>query len=354
MKLLVTGGCGFIGSNFIRHMLARSVSAADVSIVNLDLLTYAGNPENLADVERDASLARRYRLVRGDIADASVVDGLIEEGFDALVNFAAESHVDRSIESATPFIRTNVVGTQVLLDAARRAGVGRFVQVGTDEVYGALSLDAPDRFVETTPLSPRSPYAASKASADLLAHAAFVTHGLPVIITRCSNNYGPYQFPEKFLPQMILNALERKPLPIYGDGLYVRDWLHVEDHCLALEAVLARGEPGAVYNIGGGDETGRGGERANIDVAKAVLKITGAPESLITRVPDRPAHDRRYAIDSGRIRRELGWRPAWSFERGLTTTVDWYRSHDAWWRRIVSGDYLVDRAQARAPFVQRS
>jgi dTDP-glucose 4,6-dehydratase len=258
-----------------------------------------------------------------------------------VANFAAESHVDRSIESASPFVRTNVQGTQVLLDAARRAKVGRFLQVSTDEVYGALSLESTQRFTEATPLAPSSPYAASKAAADLLARAAFVTHGLPVVVTRCSNNYGPYQFPEKFLPQMILNALAGSALPIYGDGLYVRDWLHVEDHCAALEAVLERGRPGAIYNIGGD------AERANLDVARQVLRLTGRPESLLARVADRPAHDRRYAIDASLAGRELGWAPAWDFERGLEATVAWYRGHEPWWRRIVSGDYLVDRAHAR-------
>ena len=345
MKLLVTGGCGFIGSNFIRHMLRTSQRAAGHSIVNLDLLTYAGNPENLADLTADpahpSDASRRLRFVPGDIADAALVDGLMSEGFDAVVNFAAESHVDRSIESAAPFIRTNVLGVQVLLDAARSARVDRFLQVGTDEVYGALKLDAVHRFTETTPLAPNSPYAASKAAADHLARAAWVTHGLPVIVTRCSNNYGPYQFPEKFLPQMMLNALEGRPLPIYGDGLYVRDWLHVEDHCAALELVLLRGAPGEVYNIGGD------AERANLDVAKKVLALAGRPESLLTRVADRPAHDRRYAIDAGRIQRELGWSPRWDFDAGLAATLAWYRDHETWWKRIVSGDYLVDRAQAR-------
>jgi dTDP-glucose 4,6-dehydratase len=336
MKLLVTGGCGFIGSNFIRWMLARTPA----TIVNLDALTYAGNPDNLAGLDADAS--RRLRFVRGDIADAALVASLMEEGIDAVVNFAAESHVDRSIEDAGAFIRTNVLGAQTLLDAARRARVPRFLQVSTDEVYGALALDSPDRFHETTPLAPRSPYAASKAAADLLARAAFVTHGVPVVVTRCSNNYGPYQFPEKFLPQMILNALDGTPLPIYGDGLYVRDWLHVEDHCAALQAALEKGVPGEVYNIGGD------AERANIDVARAVLRLTGRPDSLLTRVADRPAHDRRYAIDASRAHRELGWKPAWDFDRGLEATVAWYRDHAPWWRRIVSGDYLVDRSQARA------
>jgi len=342
VKLLVTGGCGFIGSNFIRWMLRRPGADAAVSIVNLDLLTYAGNPESLADIATDPKLETRYRFVRGDIADAALVEQVMADGFTAVVNFAAESHVDRSIESAAPFVRTNVTGTQILLDAARRHRVDRFLQVSTDEVYGALGLDADDRFTESTPLAPNSPYAASKASADLLARAAFVTHGLPVIVTRCSNNYGPYQFPEKFLPQMIINALEGRPLPIYGDGLYVRDWLQVEDHCDAIERALRSGRPGAVYNIGGD------AERANIEVAKQVLELTGRPESLLTRVPDRPAHDRRYAIDASLIRRELGWKPAHDLDRGLEETVSWYRGHETWWRRIVSGDYLVDRAQAKA------
>ncbi|MFQ5702207.1 MAG: dTDP-glucose 4,6-dehydratase [Acidobacteriota bacterium] len=339
MKLLVTGGCGFIGSNFIRWMLSRHDRA---QIVNLDLLTYAGNRGNLADLEEDPAMRRRYRFVRGDIADPDRVRGLMAASFDAVVNFAAESHVDRSIESAVPFIRTNVMGVQVLLDAARASGVKRFLQVSTDEVYGALDLDATERFTEQTPVSPTSPYAASKAAADLLAAAVFKTHGLAVIISRSSNNYGPYQFPEKFLPQMILNALLDRPLPIYGDGLHVRDWLHVHDHCAALEALLLRGRPGSIYNIGAD------GEMSNIEVARKVLALTGRPESLLCSVADRPAHDRRYAIDARRLRRELGWHPAWDFQRGLEATVAWYRAHESWWRRIVSGDYLVDRKQAGA------
>ena len=339
MKLLVTGGCGFIGSNFIRWMLDRR---DDVSVVNLDLLTYAGNLETLADLESNEATRSRYQFVRGDIADAGLVAGLLKEGVDAVINFAAESHVDRSIESATPFIRTNIVGTQVLLDAARESGTKSFLQVSTDEVYGALDLDSTEKFTEATPLAPNSPYAASKASADLLAKAAFVTHGQNIMITRCSNNYGPYQFPEKFLPQMILNAFDEKPLPIYGDGLYVRDWLHVEDHCAALQAVLERGKAGEIYNIGGDSE------RANIEVARKVLSLTGRPETLLTRVADRPAHDRRYAIDASRLQRDVSWSPAWSFEKGLEATIAWYKEHDSWWRRILSGDYLVDRKQARA------
>ncbi len=342
MKLLVTGGCGFIGSNFIRWMLRRH---AGLENDNHAKLTYAGNPETLQDVATDPALGPRYRFERGDIADPVAVARLMDmkDGeFDAVVNFAAESHLDRSIEEAAPFVRTNVVGTQVLLDAARAAGVPRFLQVSTDEVYGALALDAPDRFTETTTLAPRSPYAASKAAADLLARAAFVTHGQAVIVTRCSNNYGPWQFPEKFLPQMILNALKGEALPIYGDGLYVRDWLHVEDHCAALEAVLMRGRPGEIYNVGGDCEL------PNIEVARRVLALTGRPETLLTRVADRPAHDLRYAIDAARLRRELGWAPAWDFERGLRATLDWYRTHETWWGRILSGDYLVERKQARA------
>ncbi len=337
MKILVTGGCGFIGSNFIRRMMARHAS---LRVVNLDALTYAGNPENLADLARDETA--RYRHVRGDVADPHAVEEAIAGPVDAVVHFAAESHVDRSIEEAAPFVRTNVVGTQVLLDAARAAGVKRFVLVSTDEVYGALPLDSPHRFTETTPLSPRSPYAASKAAADLLARAAFVTHGQDVVITRCSNNYGPWQFPEKFIPQMILNALQDRPLPIYGDGLYVRDWLHVEDHVDALEAALMRGEPGALYNIGGNCEL------PNLEVARRVLSLTGRPKSLLQSVPDRPAHDRRYAIDASLARRALGWAPVRDFQQGLADTVAWYRAHETWWRRILSGDYLVERTRARA------
>jgi dTDP-glucose 4,6-dehydratase len=338
MNLLVTGGCGFIGSNFIRWMLEHR---DDVSIVNLDRLTYAGNRDNLTDVENRTSASGRYRFVTGDIADVALVDSLMSEGFDAVINFAAESHVDRSIETASPFIRTNVVGVQVLLDAARAAGAERFLQISTDEVYGALDLGSDEAFRETTPLAPNSPYAASKAAADLMARAAFITHGLPVIVTRSSNNYGPFQFPEKFLPQMILGAIRDEPLPIYGDGLYVRDWLHVEDHCAALEAILFDGKPGSIYNVGSD------GEMSNIEVARHVLALTGRPESLLTRVADRPAHDRRYAIDSSRLRTELGWTPAWDFERGLESTISWYRDNESWWRKIIAGDYLVDRTQAK-------
>jgi dTDP-glucose 4,6-dehydratase len=335
MRLLVSGGCGFIGSNFIRRVL---VSTPDASIDNVDLLTYAGNRDNLADLED----AARLRTLRADIADQDLMMDLLSEGFDAVVNFAAESHVDRSIERAEDFIRTNIVGTQVLLDTARRCHVPLFLQISTDEVYGALTLEDGSRFTEMTPLKATSPYAASKAAADLLALAAFRTHRQPVVITRCSNNYGPYQFPEKFIPQMILNALERKPLPIYGDGLYVRDWIHVEDHCRAIEAVMLKGTPGEIYNIGGDCE------RPNIEVAREVLRLTGGDESLLKRVTDRPGHDRRYAVDSSKVRNAMGWAPQIRFEDGLAATVTWYREHQSWWRRIVSGDYLVNRETARA------
>ena len=335
MKLFVTGGCGFIGSNFVRHVHRAHPGS---EIVNVDLLTYAGNPENLADIEDGT----RLRTLRADIADEPLMMDLLSEGFDAVVNFAAETHVDRSIEGARDFIRTNIVGTQVLLETARRCHVPLFVQISTDEVYGALRLDEARRFTESCPLAPTSPYAASKTSADLLAMAAFRTYGQPVVITRCSNNYGPYQFPEKFLPQMILNALESKPLPIYGDGLYVRDWIHVEDHCRALEAVMLKGKPGEIYNIGGDSE------RPNIEVAREVLRLIGRPESLLTRVTDRPGHDRRYAVDASKIRKDLGWAPRVAFTEGLSATVRWYQENEGWWRRIASGDYLVDRKTARA------
>jgi dTDP-glucose 4,6-dehydratase len=339
MRLLVTGGYGFIGSNFIRLLLAER---PDWRVVNLDLLTYAGNPENLADVAPPAAKAGRYRHVRADVADADAVEKLLrEERPEGVVHLAAESHVDRSIEDPAPFIHTNVLGTEVLLSAARRHGAGRFVMVSTDEVYGPLELDEPRRFTETDPLSPTSPYAASKAAADLLAQASFKTYGSPVLVTRCSNNYGPYQFPEKFLPLMITRALAGETLPVYGDGLYVRDWIHVEDHARGLLAALERGRPGEVYNLGGG------AEKPNIEVVREILKRTGRTESLIERVADRPAHDRRYAIDDERSRGALGWAPKHDFETGLTRTISWYRDNQTWWRRIVSGDYLVDRKAAR-------
>jgi dTDP-glucose 4,6-dehydratase len=325
-RLIVTGGCGFIGSNFIRDQLARYPEQA---IVNIDKLTYAGNLENLADVERDP----RYRFERGDICDGSFVNSVIGSGaVDAVVNFAAESHVDRSILDSGPFIQTNVIGTQVLLDACRKAKVRRYVQVSTDEVYG--SLGPAGYFTEETPLAANSPYAASKAAADLLVRSYAHTFGLPALITRCSNNYGPYQFPEKLLPLFITNLLHDEPVPVYGDGLNVRDWIHVRDHCTALERVWRAGEPGEVYNIGGRCE------RTNLELTHQLLEIMGKPRTLIRYVKDRPGHDRRYAIDCSKIERTLGWRPVVSFELGLRDTVHWYGAHADWVVNIRSGEYL--------------
>jgi dTDP-glucose 4,6-dehydratase len=328
-RILVTGGCGFIGANFIRLELE---AYPDLEITNLDALTYAGNPDNLAGLDDEP----RYRFVQGDIADRPLVMELVAEGFDAVVNFAAESHVDRSIDDVTPFLRTNVVGTQCLLDAARAADTPRYVQVSTDEVYGTLRPNDPP-FTEKTPLAPNSPYAASKAGADLLVRAAHHTHGMDTVITRCSNNYGPYQFPEKLIPLFITNALADIPLPVYGDGRQVRDWIHVTDHCRGIDAVLRRGRPGVVYNFGGRSE------RFNLDVTRAVLKLTGKPESLIRHVTDRLGHDRRYAVDCSRAEAELGWRPIVVFEEGLAATVDWYRTHSGWIELVRSGAYRAGR-----------
>jgi dTDP-glucose 4,6-dehydratase len=324
-RILVTGGCGFIGANFVRLQLE---SYPDVEITNLDALTYAGNPDNLEGLEDEP----RYRFVQGDVADRALVMELLAEGFDALVHFAAESHVDRSIDDATPFLRTNVVGTQCLLDAARAAGTPRYVQVSTDEVYGTLAPHDPP-FTETTPLAPNSPYAASKAGADLLVRAAHHTHGMCTIITRCSNNYGPYQFPEKLIPLFVTNALADIPVPVYGDGRQVRDWIHVSDHCRGVDAALRRGRPGQVYNFGGRSE------RYNIDVTRKVLELTGKTEALIRHVTDRLGHDRRYAVDCARAEAELGWRPTVTFEDGLAGTVQWYRTNARWVDRVRSGAY---------------
>jgi dTDP-glucose 4,6-dehydratase len=325
-RVLVTGGCGFIGANFIRLTLEL---AQDVSITNLDGLTYAGNPDNLADLSGD----ERYHFAHGDIADRTAVLKLVAGGdFDAIINFAAESHVDRSIDDATPFLRTNILGTQCLLDAARQARVPRYVQVSTDEVYGTLKPAEP-AFSESTPLAPNSPYAASKAGADFLVRAAYHTHSLNTVITRCSNNYGPYQFPEKLIPLFITNALADIPLPVYGDGMQVRDWIHVRDHCQGIIAALHHGRPGEVYNFGGRSE------RHNIDVTKAVLHLTGKPTTLIQHVTDRLGHDRRYAVNCAKAESELGWSQTVTFEQGLAETVDWYRTHTAWIDRVRSGDY---------------
>ncbi len=325
-RILITGGCGFIGANFVRLQLG---DYDDVQVTNLDALTYAGNPDNLADLEGHP----RYRFVLGDVADRTLVANLLAEGnFDALVHFAAESHVDRSIDDAAPFLRTNVVGTQVLLDAARAVKVPRYVQVSTDEVYGTLAPDDPP-FTESTPLAPNSPYAASKAGADLLVRAAYHTHGFPTIITRCSNNYGAYQFPEKLIPLFVTNALANKALPVYGDGRQVRDWIHVIDHCRGVDAALRRGRPGMVYNFGGRSE------RYNIEVTRLVLELTGKPETLIRHVTDRLGHDRRYAVDCSLAERELNWRPTVTFEAGLADTVNWYRTNTQWVDRVRSGEY---------------
>jgi dTDP-glucose 4,6-dehydratase len=323
MRILVTGGAGFIGANFVQHVLAEH---AEDELVTFDLLTYAGNLANLEPVMDE----RRHRFVRGDIADAAAVSAALG-GIEAVVHFAAESHVDRSISDASDFLRTNVVGTQVLLDAARAAGVRRFVQVSTDEVYGSLGPSG--AFTEESPLRPNSPYAASKAGADLLVRAAQRTHGLDAVITRCSNNYGPYQFPEKLIPLFVTNALADQPLPLYGDGCQVRDWIHVADHCRALDLVLRRGRSGEIYNIGGGNE------RRNVDVAHLILKTLGKPESLLRSVADRPGHDRRYAIDAAKIRVELGWEPRETFDAGIVATLAWYQSNRPWWEAVKSGAY---------------
>jgi dTDP-glucose 4,6-dehydratase len=324
MKLLVTGGAGFIGSNFILYFLKQN---PDVEIVNLDVLTYAGNLENLTAVENNP----RYSFVKGDIADAAVVRGVMEQGIDAVVNFAAESHVDRSIMDPDAFIRTNILGTNVLLSAARDHKVGRFIQISTDEVYG--SLGPTGLFTEESPLKPTSPYSASKTSADLLALAYHKTFGMAVMVTRCSNNYGPYQFPEKLIPLFVTNAMEEKSLPIYGDGKNIRDWIYVEDHSRAIEAVLARGVPGEVYNVGGNNE------RTNLEITDFILKALGKPDTLKRYVTDRPGHDRRYAIDSTKIQLQLGWKPLFTFERAMTETVDWYVKNRPWWEAIKSGQY---------------
>lgn len=326
MRLLVTGGAGFIGSNFVRHMLSKH---RDLTIVNFDALTYAGNLENLAGLEKD----RRYQFVRGDICSSADVDKVLQKrAVDAIVHFAAESHVDRSIHlGAETFIRTNVLGTQILLNAARQHGVKRFLQVSTDEVYGSLGPQG--KFTEQSPIQPNNPYAATKASADFLVRAAHKSYGLDAVITRCSNNFGPYQFPEKLIPLMIANAMENKPLPVYGDGLHVRDWIYVLDHCSAIDLVLRRAKPGSIYNIGSEHDV------PNIEIVRLLLRILGKPESLIRFVEDRPGHDRRYAMDSSCIRRDLGWKPAHSFEQALRETVQWYLDNRTWWEHIRSGHY---------------
>lgn len=337
--VLVTGGAGFIGSNFVHYVLGHY---SDIRVVNLDALTYAGNLENLSQVENDP----RYQFVKGDICDKKLVEELFAQyQFDTVVHFAAESHVDRSITQPELFLTTNVIGTQTLLNAAKRAwsadpedkycrtyreGV-KFLHVSTDEVYGALGKTG--MFTETTPLSPNSPYSASKAGSDLIVRAYHETYGLPVNITRCSNNYGPYQFPEKLIPLMIHNCMNDKSLPIYGDGMQIRDWLYVEDHCSAICTVVEKGELGQVYNIGGNNE------KANLEIVHRVIETLGKDESLITYVKDRPGHDRRYAIDNTKITTQLGWKPAYTFETGIAKTIAWYQDHQEWMEHITSGGY---------------
>jgi dTDP-glucose 4,6-dehydratase len=323
-RLLVTGAAGFIGTNFVRRVLDVR---PDWTIVAYDALTYAGNLANLAGLEATG----RFEFIHADICDADAVAAAFDPRPWAVINFAAESHVDRSIVGAAEFVRTNVLGTQVLLDRARRSDLHRFVQVSTDEVYGSLGQEG--RFTEHSPLAPNSPYSASKAAADLLVRAYHVTHGLSALVTRCSNNYGPYQFPEKVIPLFVTNLLEDQPVPLYGDGLNIRDWIHVQDHCDALLRVLEAGVPGEVYNIGADNEL------TNRALTYAILHALGKDESLIRPVKDRPAHDRRYAIDSGKLRRELGWQPRVDFAAGLGDTVRWYIEHEPWWRAIKSGEY---------------
>lgn len=338
-NILVTGGAGFIGSNFVRYMLKHH----DYTIVNLDALTYAGNLDNLTDIENDP----RYTFIKADIRDRAALTEIFERyDIDTVVNFAAESHVDRSITEPEIFLTTNVIGTQTLLDVAKRFwktapddkysrdycdGV-KYLQVSTDEVYGALGKTG--MFQETTPLSPNSPYSASKASADMVVRAYHETFGLPVNITRCSNNYGPYQFPEKLIPLMINNCRADKKLPVYGDGMQIRDWLHVSDHCAAIDTVLHKGVTGEVYNIGGNNE------KANIEIVRLIIKTLGKSEELIEYVKDRPGHDRRYAIDNTKITTQLGWAPAYTFEQGIAETIEWYLGHEEWMQKIVSGDYM--------------
>ena len=328
MNIIVTGGAGFIGSNFVYYLLEKH---PEDKVICYDALTYAGNLETLAEAEKNEN----FKFIRGDIADRAMVYRMFEEEKpDIVVNFAAESHVDRSIHQPEIFLRTNVLGTQVLLDACRKYDVKRFHQVSTDEVYGDLPLDRPDLFfTETTNLHTSSPYSASKAGADLLVHAYHRTYEVPVTISRCSNNYGPYHFPEKLIPLMIINALHDKKLPVYGKGENVRDWLYVKDHCAAIDLILRKGRVGETYNIGGHNE------RRNIDVVRTILKELGKPENLIEHVEDRKGHDRRYAIDPTKIHEELGWEPATKFDEGIKRTIQWYLQNKTWWEDIVSGEY---------------
>ncbi|HUD08652.1 MAG TPA: dTDP-glucose 4,6-dehydratase [Candidatus Saccharimonadales bacterium] len=324
MKLLVTGGAGFIGSNFVRYIFNKY---PDYKIVNLDLLTYAGNLENLKDVETNPN----YKFIKGDIADKELVNNLVKD-CDVIVNFAAESHVDRSILDSSDFIRTNIVGTHNLLEAAKNNGLKRFHHISTDEVFGHLGPNDP-AFDENTPYAPRSPYSASKAASDHLVRAYFHTFGLPITISNCSNNYGPFHFPEKLIPLAITNIIEGKKIPVYGDGLQVRDWLFVEDHCEAIDLILQKGKIGETYCIGGNSE------KTNMEIVKKILELLGKGEEMIEYVKDRPGHDRRYAIDFSKIKNELGWQPRTSFEDGMRKTVEWFESNESWWRDVKSGEY---------------
>ncbi len=339
-NILVTGGAGFIGSNFVKHMLATY----DYNIINMDSLTYAGNLENLIDIENNS----QYTFIKADIRDREALDRIFaEHHIDAVVNFAAESHVDRSIEDPELFLSTNILGTQALLDTAKKywkvnpedkhcrlfkEGV-KYLQVSTDEVYGTLGKEG--MFTEKTPLAPNSPYSASKTGADLIVRAYHETFGMPINITRCSNNYGPYQFPEKLIPLMINNCLNNKELPVYGDGMQIRDWLHVKDHCTGIDTVLHKGKIGEVYNIGGNNE------KANIEIVKLIIENLGKSEELIKYVQDRPGHDRRYAIDNTKITTELGWSPSYTFEQGIKETIEWYLANEEWMKKIVSGEYMT-------------
>ncbi|KKR22100.1 MAG: dTDP-glucose 4,6-dehydratase [Candidatus Moranbacteria bacterium GW2011_GWA2_39_41] len=324
MKLLITGGAGFIGSNFVHYILKKY---PDYQVVNLDLLTYAGNLENLKEIENNPN----YKFVKGDIADAKLMNELIAD-CDVIVHFAAESHVDRSILASEEFIRTNVIGTHTLLEAARNNGNKRFHHVSTDEVFGSLGATDP-AFNEATPYDPRSPYSASKASSDHLVRAYFHTYGLPITISNCSNNYGPYHFPEKLFPLFITNLIEDKKVPLYGDGMNVRDWLYVEDHCSAIDAIIHKGRIGETYCVGGN------AEKTNKEITYKILELMGKDESSIEFVKDRPGHDKRYAIDFSKIKNELGWEPSVNFEEGLQKTIEWYKNNEAWWKDIKSGEY---------------
>ncbi|QQS43984.1 dTDP-glucose 4,6-dehydratase [Candidatus Roizmanbacteria bacterium] len=326
MKLLVTGGAGFIGANFIHYWLRQH---PEDQIINFDALTYAGNLENLKPVEENPN----YSFVKGDICDRTAVDQVMTE-VDTVVHFAAESHVDRSIQDATPFVKTNVLGTQVLLESALKNGGKRFHHISTDEVFGALELGTSEKFHVDTPYNPRSPYSASKAGSDHLVRAYYTTYELPITISNCSNNYGPYHFPEKLFPLAITNIIEGKKVPVYGDGQYVRDWLYVEDHCLAIDAILTKGQIGETYLIGGLTD-----DISNLDAIKKILTIMGKGEDMIEYVKDRPGHDRRYAIDWSRTKEQLGWEPQYNFETGIEKTIQWYRENDSWWRDVKSGAY---------------